>query len=134
MITEEKLIRHCLEQIERTLNWGPADRWSNQDFEKLGDLIVEKTKIKLSVSTLKRIWGKVQYFNLPSVTTLNALAQFSGYENWRQYWQKNSIIESPLQVSNSNGSWWHRPVLRRIVFTVVLIILGLFIYLASRFI
>jgi hypothetical protein len=67
------------------LNWGDSARWSNYDFEKLAGLIADKTGVQLSVSTLKRVWGKVSYNNAPSVTTLNTLVQFLGYGDWRGY-------------------------------------------------
>ncbi|MTB50253.1 hypothetical protein [Lewinella sp. W8] len=46
-------------------------------------LILEETGERLSVSTLKRTWGRTTGDNQPSVTTLNILAQFVGYDHWR---------------------------------------------------
>jgi hypothetical protein len=69
--------------IENQLDWGPSQSWRTRDFEKLNLLILEKTKVSLSASTLRRVWGKVDYSNQPSGTTLDTLAQFAGFENWR---------------------------------------------------
>jgi hypothetical protein len=85
MNDEQTHIKRCLGEIEVMLNWGDSSRWSNYDFEKLAGLIADKTSVQLSVSTLKRVWGKVSYNNAPSVTTLNTLVQFLGYGDWRGY-------------------------------------------------
>jgi hypothetical protein len=76
-------------QIEANLQWGESSVWNNYDFEKLSEQIVEKTSVSLSVSTLKRIFGKVSYKSEPSMTTLNALSQFLDYEDWRDFLIKN---------------------------------------------
>jgi len=89
----------CKQLIEQSLNWGDSSRWTNEDFENLSDEIEEKTQVRLSVSTLKRIWGRVKYDSSPTAATLNALAKFIGYENWRQFLQKNKqgqVIEEPV--------------------------------------
>ena len=80
----------CRMLIEGSLNWGDSSTWGNDDFEQLSERIFEKTKIQLSISTLKRIWGKVRYENFPTTATLNALVGFLGYESWRNFKQKNS--------------------------------------------
>lgn len=85
---EQVHIKACLYEIEARLNWGPAAGWGNADFEKLTDLIAAKTGVQLSVSTLKRIWGKVSYNNAPSLTTLDTLAAFLDHVNWRAYQQQ----------------------------------------------
>lgn len=85
---EQVHIKACLYEIETRLNWGPAANWGNADFEKLADLIAAKTGVQLSVSTLKRIWGKVSYNNAPSLTTLDTLAAFLNHANWRAYQQQ----------------------------------------------
>jgi hypothetical protein len=85
---EQVHIKACLHEIETRLNWGSPANWANADFEKLADLIAAKTGVQLSVSTLKRIWGKVSYNNAPSLTTLDTLAGFLGHANWRAYQQQ----------------------------------------------
>ena len=94
MEKEKQLLVLCRQLIEQSLNWGDSSIWGNDDFEQLSEKIFEKTKVQLSVSTLKRIWGKVRYENFPTAGTLNALAGFLGYENWRDFRQKNQVDES----------------------------------------
>lgn len=75
----------CLQKIEDKLGWGPSAEWSTKDFMTLSEAMMEETGIQLSHTTLKRVWGRVQYQSSPNPTTLDALAQFLGYENWRNF-------------------------------------------------
>jgi hypothetical protein len=84
---ENDLLQKCLLQIEVHLNWGSSETWTNQDFETLSEKIQLETGTLLSVTTLKRIWGKVKYESNPTITTLNALAQFIHFESWRVFTQ-----------------------------------------------
>lgn len=85
MDNEKHYIEKCRLQIEAKVGWGSSAQWQNQDFEALSERIFKETNVTLSVSTLKRIWGKVRYEGSPNLATLNALAQFVGYENWRAF-------------------------------------------------
>lgn len=102
MLNETSYILKCCELIEAKLAWGRSEHWQNQDFEALSVKIFEETNISLSVSTLKRIWGKVKYNSSPNVATLNTLAQFVGYENWRVFKTNDFQLqnESPVPVTN----------------------------------
>jgi hypothetical protein len=85
MSNEKESLVRCREMIEQALNWGSSGNWSNLDFDNLSEKILEKTQERLSVSTLKRIWGKVRYDSTPTLATLNVLARFLDYENWREF-------------------------------------------------
>ncbi|AYB29957.1 hypothetical protein [Chryseolinea soli] len=85
MDNEKQQIEKCRQRIEEKVGWGPGTEWQNQDFEALSARIYKETKVSLSVSTLKRLWGKIRYEGTPNIGTLNALAQFVGYENWRAF-------------------------------------------------
>lgn len=92
---EKEYIQKCLEQIEVLLNWGTSDQWHNDMFNELSDLIEQKTHVLLSPTTLKRVWGKVTYDNSPSISTLNTLALFAGYNNWRDFKTSGLSHERP---------------------------------------
>ncbi|MEP7374324.1 MAG: hypothetical protein ABI675_13090 [Chitinophagaceae bacterium] len=47
--------------------------------------IEDKTSVVLSITTLKRLWGKVKYGHSPTLTTLNTLARFLDYNDWRSF-------------------------------------------------
>ena len=87
------LVKKCLLQIEEQLGWGDASDWHSDVFIELSEVIQKKTNVLLSPTTLKRVWGKVNYTNAPSISTLNTLAQFAGYVNWRDF--KNKIADLP---------------------------------------
>jgi hypothetical protein len=121
--------------IATQLQWGTSDQWSNYDFEKLADAVAEKTGVTLSVSTLKRVFGRVNYQSDPSVTTLNTLARFVGFEDWRTFINSpqeepiaettgvaKTVIERPKPVSTKTFRF-----LKIAALTVVLLLVGLMI-------
>jgi hypothetical protein len=91
---QEVYIEKCRRLIEEKLAWDSSAYWQNQDYERLSEQIFEATNTTLSISTLKRVWGKVQYNSTPNLSTLNALAQFAGYENWRSFVSEN--VQTPV--------------------------------------
>lgn len=94
---EINYIKKCLVLIETRLNWGASDSWTSYDFEKLSEVIQERTGVTLSITTLKRLWGKLKYDNIPATTTLNTLAKFAGYEDWREF--KQQVQPGGIEVS-----------------------------------
>ncbi len=92
--TTSDKIHHCLAEIEQKLGWGTAAGWQNRDYEQLSDLILEKTGVRLSHTTLKRVWGKVSYTASPAPATLDTLAQFAGYLHWRDFTGPNGTSTS----------------------------------------
>ncbi|ASU34668.1 hypothetical protein [Mucilaginibacter xinganensis] len=92
-------IKKLIAIIEQQLDWGDSSAWQSRDFEILSQLIYDKTKVSLSESTLRRIWGRVEYKHLPSATTLDTLAQFAGFESWRTFIKQNTD-KAPLIKTN----------------------------------
>ncbi|MGC4036168.1 MAG: hypothetical protein QM764_09415 [Chitinophagaceae bacterium] len=92
-------LEQLLKIIENKLDWGNSSSWQSKDFEKLNQLIFESTSVSLSASTLRRLWGRVEYKHLPSAVTLDTIAMFAGYENWRHF-QKQSA--APREAVNLN--------------------------------
>lgn len=87
----DRYVHSLLKSIEDGLQWGIPSQWSSYDFDKLRDLIYERTNVVISSNTLKRVWGRIKYDSRPSETTLNTLAQFQGFGDFREF--KNSIGE-----------------------------------------
>lgn len=133
MERENDLVSRCRELIEQSLNWGSSENWTNQDFENLSEKIFEKTQVRLSVSTLKRIWGKVRYDSSPTPATLNVLAKFVGLENWRTFRQTMTpsvtpaATEQPLPSKNEQVTK-SKPPYRWIAVVCVIIIGAISIY------
>jgi len=97
---EKEYLAIFRKQMEALLGWGDSDAWSNTDFEKLNELIFEKTGVNISISTLKRVLGKVRYDSIPTTTTLNTLVQFAGYESWRCFCTKQKQQLTQRTVSH----------------------------------
>ncbi|WP_299555784.1 hypothetical protein [Seonamhaeicola sp.] len=95
---EHILIQKCLQRIEEKLNWGDASEWHNDVFNELSETIQQKTRVLLSPTTLKRIWGKVSYKGNPSISTLNTLSQFIDYQNWRDFKNAHSKVNRPKKA------------------------------------
>ncbi|MEP2025712.1 MAG: hypothetical protein ABJH98_04040 [Reichenbachiella sp.] len=98
----QSTISNCKVQIERLLEWGTSDQWQNQEFEELSQIIFNKTGVSLSHTTLKRVWGKVNYASQPSISTLDALANFLDYPSWSAYKraQDSSRTSKKFQIPN----------------------------------
>lgn len=90
-MTEDQLLTSCLRKIEAQTGWGPVEGWTDQDFTELSERIATTTSVHLSTTTLKRVWGRVAYASKPSATTLDAIAQYTGQENWRALRQAASM-------------------------------------------
>nr|WP_295864802.1 hypothetical protein [uncultured Chitinophaga sp.] len=88
-------IRLCLQQVETKLKRGCSSEWTTYDFDRLSVEIQEVTGVSLSVTTLKRLWGKLSYQHMPAMTTLNTIARFAGYEDWRDFKQLSSVSDQP---------------------------------------
>lgn len=93
-MTQEAAIGRCRSLIEDSLGWGDAVSWTNEDFATLSERLFDTTGVRLSVSTLKRVWGKVKYDSSPTLATLNTLARYAGFEGWRDFLQRASAPSS----------------------------------------
>ena len=90
---EKQLLRLLARKIEKHLNKGPVSEWSQRDFVALSETMEGQTKEQISVTTLKRVFGKVEYNGLPYVHTLNVLAQYIGYSHWSEFKKTELGIE-----------------------------------------
>ena len=96
-------VRQCLRQIEEKLKWGSSAKWHNNVFIELSEKIQLETDVVLSPTTLKRVWGKVKYDSAPSISTLNTLSQFAGYNNWRDF-KLRTISETSDEIEKKISS------------------------------
>ncbi|QIP11646.1 hypothetical protein G8759_02860 [Spirosoma aureum] len=95
MLSDSTDLLRCKQLIERKLDWGASESWISVDFDNLQQRILDETGVSLSASTLRRIWGRVDYQHLPSNTTLNTLAQFAGYSDWRTFIKSQATSNLP---------------------------------------
>lgn len=127
-------IRACLNDIENKLNWGPCEQWTNQDFELLVDEIFKETGTNLSITTLKRIWGKVDYQSKPSLTTLNVLAKYLGYEHWRNFQNQLQDGDEDSAAPKVIKPIWEFTINRKVAVIIVILIAisSLFFFIDRR--
>lgn len=120
--------------IEHKLNWGPASQWTNYDIEKLSEEIQRVTNVSLSVSTLKRFMGKTKYQGTPSITTLNTLAAFLGFCDWRDFEsaasEKASVNENESRPAGSETLKTNRQHKRPLRF-IAIALMGIFVMLIT---
>jgi hypothetical protein len=106
---DQDSMARCRHQIEQASGLGSAEGWTTTDFERLSEAILEKTGACLSVTTLKRVWGKVRYDSSPTTTTLNVLVQYLGYPNWHDF-QHQADEPSDVATIDSQPSIDSTPV------------------------
>ena len=109
-----KLLSYLYIKTNLTMN-------SRQDLRNLSALMLNKLKTNLSPSTLYRIFQSKNNTHVPTMTTLNLLAQFCGFQDWNMFrdsvdnerWMNQSIGEfsthskgkSLLYLNLEKGNW-----------------------------
>ena len=105
MLIMEKAIEALKTKIEKTMG---REMKTPRDFDFLSARIYGFTKVHLSPTTLKRLWGYLQkeQNHKPQVFTLNTLAKTAGYVDWKAFRQSideegdsDFIINESLKVS-----------------------------------
>ncbi len=88
MVKESKYIKRCASLIEKKLNWGSYNTWTNHNYDLLSDQISEMTGISISPRTLRRIFSNKMGYN-PQNATKDALARYMDYANWEDFCANN---------------------------------------------
>jgi len=96
-------ITDCFELVEKKLGRGSCDDWDTNDFRILSESIQEDTGTLLSISTLKRLCGKISYTSQPNSTTLDALAKYVGFDDWRAFMDSSNILEVPIEQNETKN-------------------------------
>lgn len=100
---EKAYIDLCKHLIAEKLQLGEASgKVRSRDLEYLSQVIEERSGIKLSLSTLKRIW-KEGYDQRPHPATLNALVSVLEYDDWQAFRQsqtETSVMSTAAPVRN----------------------------------
>lgn len=109
MKPRELPVKHLTKVIEKQLSWGEGATWSNKDFETLSSQIFQQTQQQLSVTTLKRIWGRAKRIANPSIASLDILANFAGFDDWRAFQKEtqkeNSEFINVQRIPLFHWSW-----------------------------
>jgi len=133
MSSEKKLIEICKRLIEEKLHLPQNESWKQRDFEYLSEIIFDKTRTRISISTLKRIWKNGSI--MPQTYTLNVLTALLGYESWTDFKKENvshlaEVQEKreetePASTRNTYLPYWA-------LITVLLLTICFFIFYQER--
>lgn len=90
-MTQEQL-QQLLRAVEQAMGEPMA---TPRDFEALSQRLDKRLGERLSVSTLKRLWGYVNNGFTPSRHTVDVLARFLGYAGWQQFTERATAGVAP---------------------------------------
>src|SRR5687767_13729364 len=93
--------------IEKKFMLGNGEgKLKQREIEYLSNLIEEKSRVKLSISTLKRLW-RTDLQQLPHPATLDALVSILDIKDWQEFKKRYAslmVTEDPLssRLKNEN--------------------------------
>jgi hypothetical protein len=90
-MTKEEALQKLIELTNRNLRLTPS---TPSDFNDVSAKILKKVGHSISLSSLKRLWGYVEYKSFPSPNTLNILARYNGFYDWSDYLERQELPES----------------------------------------
>ncbi|MEZ5042803.1 MAG: hypothetical protein R2828_23110 [Saprospiraceae bacterium] len=99
-ISDRDYLECCKRLIKEKFSLGNEQgEIRRRDLAFLIEEIAEQAGVKISLSTLKRIW-KSDFSQTPQVATLNALVTILGYEDWHAFKSKYQLLslEEPKSV------------------------------------
>ena len=105
-MSDREFIYLCKQLIDQRYLLGDVNgQWKQRDFEQLSRIIEEKSGIRISLSTLKRLW-KSDFQQTPHPATLDALASLLDCQDWLEFknQHQNHPIHNPAKVSGS-AAW-----------------------------
>ncbi len=95
-------------EIEKKAGLQHSEKWSQKDYDFLIFYIEEHGGIKISLTTLKRIW-KNEYSRLPHIHTLDALSRIAFGKDWHTLKMENVPPPKPeilpVHAKKSNRNW-----------------------------
>jgi hypothetical protein len=125
--SEGEYIARCKRLIEEKFHLqSDQETLRQRDLEYLADQIEEKSGIKLSLSTLKRVWKK-DYDQNPHPSTLQALVSVLGYKDWQDFKLRQAATHVTSVTTQSKSRhlilrpWLALPVLAALAALVWLI-------------
>lgn len=93
-MTDKELVKLCLREVSQKIGYRDDYKLSQSDLEHLSYLLEEKSKIVISLSTLKRVFQE-KFGRLPQLSTLDALTIFLGYSGWQHFKASKSVNSVP---------------------------------------
>ncbi|NJB71614.1 hypothetical protein GGR42_002076 [Saonia flava] len=118
---DQELLTLLKKKIQQVSGLPSPDNWSQKDFDFLVFFIEEKSGIRISLSTLKRIW-KNENNRLPHISTLDALSQVAFQKKWLSLKSDSVLKQEPIsskKEKSSNKILWS---------SFIVIVMGLLIF------
>ncbi len=79
---DQKLLEAIKKKIELASGLENKTEWVQKDYDFLAFFIEDETGIRLSLSTVKRIWRN-EFNRLPHISTLDTLSKLAYKKNWK---------------------------------------------------
>ena len=113
--------------IEKKFMLGNGEgKLKQREIEYLSNLIEEKSRVKLSISTLKRLW-RTDVQQLPHPATLDALVSILDFKDWQEFKKQN--VPQPATEHLRKGFRYKisiRPLPVYISIGAIVLVLGFF--------
>lgn len=118
------VIKYC----ETRFNRGSAVNWKHSDFADLSQDILRETKVSISQSTLKRIFGKISVDNdyEPQQATVEALQKYGGY-SINEASQPDVVPNTPSSALGNHTKNNTRVIIFIIIVAVICVLLVWFL-------
>ena len=114
--------------IEKKFMLGNGEgKLKQREIEYLSNLIEEKSRVKLSISTLKRLW-RTDLQQLPHPTTLDALVSILDFKDWQDFKKQNA--PQPATENLQKGTRYKisiRPLPVYISLGAIVLLVGFFV-------
>ncbi|MBN9384299.1 MAG: hypothetical protein J0H74_26340 [Chitinophagaceae bacterium] len=126
----------CCRQVEQKSSSRPIKEWTNADYLRLSNDLLQQTGVAISPNTLKRIFGKLKTSSryYPQKATRDALAVYIGYKDWEDFTAAQPPVHTPQQTEVFPRTPEKRRTVpgKKIMVIAALVLLGVMIYIIYR--
>lgn len=88
-MNSEKPLSDLIKITNKNLGFQPQ---TPSDFNRLILSIQKKTGQTISLSSIKRLWGYIEYSSKPSQNILNILSRFNDFDDWNDYLRRYGTL------------------------------------------
>lgn len=111
------LLDRCKRDIIEKYSGNREFVLKHSDYLTLAGEIYNASRILLSLSTLRRLFDE-NYSGSPKISTLNALAIYLGYDNWKEYYKENKGGKYGIGKAKNKLS----PRKKALIFIIILVL------------
>lgn len=122
---DRKLLEELITELELKYNFGNRNTWTHQDFEKIVGMLNSTSNYNVSVSTIKRLYGKIKSEATPRISTLDSIAIHLGYNSWYDFVQTKKGKRTPIKKNKSKKA--PKKIMSIIAFLIAIIGISFFV-------